>query len=197
MGGLGSADYAAGVNVRGYKPNTSVHMGQLKRALKMLKKAKRPLFLAGGGVNIARANAVFTEVVDKTKVPVVTTIMGRGAVPTTHPLFIGNLGMHGAYAANMAGSEWDLLFSLGTRFNDRINGKLPAFAPQAQIVHIDIDTASRRSDRGGRAGGCHQDERVCRAVRDREVDEADRGVEGRASADNEKPSADGAEGYHR
>ena len=139
---LGSPEYPETVNIRGYKPNTSVHMGQLKRALKMLKKAKRPLFLAGGGVNIARANAVFTEVVDKTKVPVVTTIMGRGAVPTTHPLFIGNLGMHGAYAANMAVSECDLLFSIGTRFNDRITGKLHAFAPKAQIVHIDIDTAS-------------------------------------------------------
>ena len=142
MAELGSADYPDSVNIRGYKPNTSVHMGQLKRALKMLKKAERPLFLAGGGVNIARANAEFTEVVNKTNVPVVTTIMGRGAVPTNHPLFIGNLGMHGAYAANMAVSECDLLFSIGTRFNDRITGKLHAFAPKAQIVHIDIDTAS-------------------------------------------------------
>ena len=142
MAELGSADYPDSVNIRGYKPNTSVHMGQLKRALKMLKKAERPLFLAGGGVNIARANAEFTEVVNKTNVPVVTTIMGRGAVPTNHPLFIGNLGMHGAYAANMAVSECDLLFSIGTRFNDRITSKLHAFAPKAQIVHIDIDTAS-------------------------------------------------------
>lgn len=142
MAELGSADYPDTVNIRGYKPNTSVHMGQLKRALKMLKKAERPLFLAGGGVNIARANAEFTEVVNKTNVPVVTTIMGRGAVPTNHPLFIGNLGMHGAFAANMAVSECDLLFSIGTRFNDRITGKLHAFAPKAQIVHIDIDTAS-------------------------------------------------------
>lgn len=142
MAELGSADYPDSVNIRGYKPNTSVHMGQLKRALKMLKKAERPLFLAGGGVNIARANAEFTEVVNKTNVPVVTTIMGRGAVPTNHPLFIGNLGMHGAYAANMAVSECNLLFSIGTRFNDRITGKLHAFAPKAQIVHIDIDTAS-------------------------------------------------------
>ena len=139
---LGSPDYPETVNIRGYKPNTSVHMGQLKRALKMLKKAKKPLFLAGGGVNIARANAVFTEVVNKTNVPVVTTIMGRGAVATDHPLYIGNLGMHGQYAANMAVGECDLLFSIGTRFNDRITGKLHAFAPNAQIVHIDIDTAS-------------------------------------------------------
>ena len=142
MAELGSADYPDTVNIRGYKPNTNVHMGQMKRALKMLKKAKKPLFLAGGGVNIARANEIFTEVVEKTEVPVVTTIMGRGAVPTDHPLYIGNLGMHGAYASNMAVSECDLLFSIGTRFNDRITGKLHEFAPNAQIVHIDIDTAS-------------------------------------------------------
>lgn len=142
MAELGNAEYPKEVNIRGYKPNTSVHIGQLKKALKMLHKAKRPLFLAGGGVNIARANALFTEVAEKTQVPVVTTIMGRGAIPTSHPLFIGNLGMHGAYAANMAVSGCDLLFSIGTRFNDRITGKLHEFAPHAQIVHIDIDTAS-------------------------------------------------------
>lgn len=142
MAELGSADYPKDVNIRGYKPNTNVHIGQLKRAIKMLHKAKRPLFLAGGGVNIAGANEVFTEIVEKTGVPVITTVMGRGAVPTNHPLFVGNLGMHGAYAANMAVSECDLLFSIGTRFNDRITGKLHAFAPRAKIVHIDIDTAS-------------------------------------------------------
>lgn len=139
---LGSAEYPKNVNIRGYKPNTSVHIGQLKRAIKLLQKAKRPLFLAGGGVNIAGANEVFRQIVEKTNVPVITTVMGRGAIPTNHPLFIGNLGMHGAYAANMAVSECDLLFSIGTRFNDRITGKLHAFAPHAQIVHIDIDTAS-------------------------------------------------------
>ena len=142
MAELGSAEYPKTVNIRGYKPNTSVHMGQLKKALKMLQKAKKPLFLAGGGVNIANANEVFTSVVEKTQVPVVTTVMGRGAISTKHPLFIGNLGMHGAYAANMAVTNCDLLFSIGTRFNDRITGKLHEFAPNAQIVHIDIDTAS-------------------------------------------------------
>ena len=139
---MGSAEYPKSVNIRGYKPNTSVHIGQLKKALKMLQKAKRPLFLAGGGVNISRANELFTQVVDKTQVPVVTTVMGRGAISTKHPLYIGNVGMHGAYAANMAVSSCDLLFSIGTRFNDRVTGKLHAFAPHAQIVHIDIDTAS-------------------------------------------------------
>ncbi|MCI8638663.1 MAG: biosynthetic-type acetolactate synthase large subunit [Coprococcus sp.] len=142
MGELGSADYPETVNIRGYKPSTAAHIGQLKRAIRMLNKAKRPLFLAGGGVNIANANEGFRKLVDITKVPVVTTVMGRGAVPTDHPLFVGNLGMHGAYASNMAVGECDLLFSIGTRFNDRITGKLHAFAPNAQIVHIDIDTAS-------------------------------------------------------
>ena len=142
MAELGSTSYPTEVNIRGYKPSTGVHIGQLKRAVKMLGKAKKPLFLAGGGVNIAGANKAFTELVERTQIPVVTTIMGRGAIPTTHPLFIGNLGMHGAYASNMAVEECDLLFSIGTRFNDRITGKLHAFAPKATIVHIDIDTSS-------------------------------------------------------
>ena len=142
MAELGSSDYPTDVNIRGYKPNTHVHIGQLKRAIKMLSKAERPLFLAGGGVNIAHANREFTELVNKTNVPVVTTVMGRGEIPTNHPLYVGNLGMHGAYACNMAVNECDLLFSIGTRFNDRITGKLHSFAPHAQIVHIDIDTAA-------------------------------------------------------
>ena len=142
MAELGSPEYPKTVNIRGYKPNSGIHVGQLKKALKLLQKAKKPLFLAGGGVNIAGAGEVFTKVAEKTQVPVVTTIMGRGAISTNHPLFIGNLGMHGAYAANMAVNNCDLLFSIGTRFNDRITGKLHEFAPHAQIVQIDIDTAS-------------------------------------------------------
>lgn len=142
MAELGSPEYPKTVNIRGYKPNSGIHVGQLKKALKLLQQAKKPLFLAGGGVNIAGAGEVFTKVAEKTQVPVVTTIMGRGAISTNHPLFIGNLGMHGAYAANMAVNNCDLLFSIGTRFNDRITGKLHEFAPHAQIVHIDIDTAS-------------------------------------------------------
>ena len=142
MAELGSAEYPKNVNIRGYKPNTDVHIGQLKRAIKLLNKAKRPLFLAGGGVVISRAHEIFREVVEKTKVPVVTTVMGKGSIPTDHPLYIGNLGMHGAYASNMSVNECDLLFSIGTRFNDRITGKLHSFAPKAQIVHIDIDTAA-------------------------------------------------------
>ncbi|MCD7709238.1 MAG: biosynthetic-type acetolactate synthase large subunit [Clostridiales bacterium] len=138
----GPSEYPKKIEIRGYKPNMSVHIGQLKRAYKMLKAAERPLILAGGGVNISHANALMREFVERTKVPVVTTIMGKGAIPTNHPLYIGNCGMHGRYAANMAISKCDLLFSIGTRFNDRITGDLTEFAPGAKIVHIDIDSAS-------------------------------------------------------
>ena len=142
MAEFGSSEYPTEVNLRGYKPNKHVHLGQLKKAVKMLQDAEKPLFLVGGGVNISHAKAEFTALAEKTNVPVVTTVMGRGAIPTNHPLYIGNLGMHGAYASNMAVEHCDLLFSIGTRFNDRITGKLHSFAPNAQIVHIDIDTAA-------------------------------------------------------
>jgi acetolactate synthase-1/2/3 large subunit len=142
MAELGSSLYPETVNIRGYKPCITAHVGQLKRAAKLLNTAKKPLFLFGGGVNIADANAICTEVVRKTGVPVITSVMGRGSIPTDDPLFIGNLGMHGAYAANKAVGACDLLFSIGTRFNDRITGRLAEFAPNAKIVHIDVDTSS-------------------------------------------------------
>ena len=142
MAELGSSIYPTSVNIRGYKPCVDAHVGQLKRAAKLLNSAKKPLFLFGGGVNIARANELCTEVVRKTNVPVITTIMGRGSIPTDDSLFIGNLGMHGAYTANKAVGECDVLFSVGTRFNDRITGRLADFASKAKIVHIDVDTSS-------------------------------------------------------
>ncbi len=138
----GPSDYPAAVQIRGYKPNMSVHLGQLKKAYKLLRAAERPLLLAGGGIHIAHANDLLLAFVEKTQIPVVTTVMGKGAIPTSHPLYIGNSGMHGKYAANIAVSECDVLFSIGTRFNDRITGDLNEFAPKAKIVHIDVDTAS-------------------------------------------------------
>ena len=108
----------------------------------MLKNAKKPLFLIGGGVNISHANEEFEKLVNITKVPVITTIMGKGAIPTKHPFFIGNVGMHGSYASNKAVNECDVLFSIGTRFNDRVTGRIAEFAPNAKIIHIDIDSAS-------------------------------------------------------
>ena len=139
---VGSPEYPKHVDIRGYKPCSSVHVGQLKKAYKMLKTAEKPLILAGGGVGIAKANAILQEFAEKANIPVVTTIMGKGAIPTTHELYIGNSGMHGKYAANIAVSQCDLLISVGTRFNDRITGDLNEFAPKAKIIHIDIDTAS-------------------------------------------------------
>ena len=138
----GPAGYPEHVDIRGYKPISGVHVGQLKRAYKLLKSAKKPLILAGGGVNLSGAGEKLQEFAERENVPVVTTIMGKGAIPTTHRLYVGNGGMHGRYAANMAVSECDVLFSIGTRFNDRITGDLNEFAPHAKIVHIDVDTAS-------------------------------------------------------
>lgn len=138
----GSDFYPAEIKIRGYKPNTAVHMGQIGRAWEVLRAAERPVFLIGGGVHIAHAEKEMTQLAELTGVPVVTTIMGKGALPTSHGLYIGNIGIHGSYAANSAISNCDVLFSIGTRFNDRITGKIEEFARNAVIVHIDIDTAS-------------------------------------------------------
>lgn len=139
---LGSDEYPKEVNIRSYKPNMGVHSGQIKKALEVLSKAKRPVFLVGGGVNIAHANLEMTKLAEATGVPVITTIMGKGAIPTNHPLYVGNIGIHGNYASNHAISECDVLFSIGTRFNDRITGKINEFAKNAKIIHVDIDSAS-------------------------------------------------------
>lgn len=138
----GSDLYPAEVTIRGYKPNTCVHIGQIKKALEILNHAKKPVFLIGGGVNIANANDEMTKLAELTGIPVVTTIMGKGVIPTTHKLYVGNIGIHGSYAANSAINNCDVLFSIGTRFNDRITGKIEEFAKNATIIHIDIDTAS-------------------------------------------------------
>ncbi len=139
---LGSDEYPKEVNIRGYKPSTGVHMGQLRKAADMLTAAKRPLFLLGGGVNISGGGEAMTRLAERLNIPVITTIMGKGSLPTDHPLYIGNMGMHGNVAANTAVSECDVLFSIGTRFKDRIKGKISEFAKNAKIVHIDIDAAS-------------------------------------------------------
>lgn len=139
---VGSDEYPTEVSIRGYKPNESVHIGQIKKAAGLLKRAKKPLFLIGGGVNISDANAEMLKLAELTKVPVITTIMGKGAIPSKHELYLGNIGIHGSYAANHAVCECDVLFSIGTRFNDRITGKISEFAKNAKIIHIDVDAAS-------------------------------------------------------
>lgn len=139
---LGSDEIPKDIHIRSYNPNTSVHIGQVNKALEVLEKAKRPVFLLGGGINVARANKKMTELAEKMGMPVITTIMGKGAIPTNHELYVGNLGIHGSYAANTAISKCDVLFSIGTRFNDRITGKIEKFAAGATIIHVDIDPAS-------------------------------------------------------
>ncbi len=138
----GSDEYPEQVEIRGYKPNTSVHNGQINKAIEILNKAKKPVFLIGGGVNISHAQKEMLRLAEITGVPVITTIMGKGAIPSTHNLYVGNIGIHGSYAANTAISQCDVLFSIGTRFNDRITGKIEQFAPSATIIHVDIDSAS-------------------------------------------------------
>ena len=138
----GDDQYPENIAIRGYKPNNSVHAGQIKRVMEELKTAKKPVLLIGGGVNIARASKELTKFTELTGVPVITTIMGKGAIATNHPNYVGNIGMHGNYASNRAISECDVLFSIGTRFNDRITGKISEFAKNATIIHIDIDSSS-------------------------------------------------------
>ncbi len=139
---FGEEIYPKFVNVRGYKPNLTVHEGQIKKAIEVLKQAKKPLFLIGGGVHISGAENEMRQLAEQTGIPVVTTIMGKGAIPTKHPLYIGNIGIHAIYAANAAVNECDVLCSIGTRFNDRITGKTDTFAPKATLIHIDVDPAS-------------------------------------------------------
>lgn len=138
----GPSEYPETVNIRGYKINENIHVGQLKKAFKLLNTAKKPIVLAGGGVRIAGAESCLQQFIEKTHIPLVTTVMGKGLIPEDIRYYIGNCGMHGRYSANKAVSECDVLFSIGTRFNDRITGDLNEFAPKAKIIHIDIDTAS-------------------------------------------------------
>lgn len=139
---MGEDDFDQPISIRGYKPNTTVHLGQIKKAMEMLENAKHPLFLIGGGVKLSDAKKELTKLIDTVRIPVVTTIMGKGSIPTNHEFYVGNIGLHGSYASNMAISECDLLFSIGTRFNDRITGRISGFAPKAAIIHIDIEAAS-------------------------------------------------------
>jgi acetolactate synthase-1/2/3 large subunit len=138
----GTDAYPDNVDVRGYKPSNTVQEEQINKAIGALKQAKAPLFLIGGGVNISRANKEMQQLAELTGIPVITTIMGKGAIPTSHPLYVGNIGIHGGYAANAAINQCDVLFSIGTRFSDRITGKTDTFAKNATLIHIDIDPAS-------------------------------------------------------
>lgn len=138
----GEFEYPAEVSLRTYKPTTKGNSRQIKKVIEGLKSAKKPLFYIGGGAVISGAATVVKQLIEKTQVPFLETLMARGIIPDTHPLFLGMVGMHGSYAANMAMCECDFLICVGARFDDRVTGKVSEFAKHAKIVHIDIDPSS-------------------------------------------------------
>src|SRR6188472_1831560 len=129
------------VDLPGYKPNLKGHPKQIKDAAKLIGDAKRPVIYAGGGILKARAAEALRELAETTGIPVVTTLMARGAFPDSHELALGMPGMHGNYTAVTAMQKSDLLITLGARFDDRVTGKLAGFAPNAKVIHVDIDPA--------------------------------------------------------
>ena len=129
------------VTLRGYQPTIRGHAKQIDKALELIFEAERPLIYAGGGVISSDASPELLKLVETLGIPITTTLMGLGAVPCDHPLNLGMLGMHGTRSANYAVTESDLLIAIGARFDDRVTGKLDTFAPQAKIIHIDIDPA--------------------------------------------------------
>ncbi len=134
-------DDEVSASLPGYKPTINGHPRMIKEAARVIAAAERPVIYAGGGILKARAAEVLRTLAETTGIPVVTTLMARGAFPDSHPLCLGMPGMHGHYAAIMAMQEADLLIALGTRFDDRVTGRVDAFAPDAKIVHVDVDPA--------------------------------------------------------
>lgn len=133
--------YPEHVDLPGYKPTYRGHAKQIKEAARVILEAERPIIYAGGGIIISNASEELHELTELTQIPVTTTLMGIGAFPGTHPLYLGMLGMHGTKYANYAMSETDLIIGIGVRFDDRVTGKLSEFARNARIIHIDIDPA--------------------------------------------------------
>ncbi|MDQ2949186.1 MAG: biosynthetic-type acetolactate synthase large subunit [Acidobacteriota bacterium] len=129
------------IHLPGYKVFTEGHTGQIRRAAQMMWEAERPFIYAGGGIIAANASEELRELVEALDAPAVTTLMGLGALSAEHPNFISMPGMHGSYAANMGMSNADLLIALGVRFDDRVTGRVAAFAPHAKVIHVDIDPA--------------------------------------------------------
>ncbi len=134
--------YPEKVFIRGYQPTYEGHLGQIQRAIKLMLKSRRPLLYVGGGIISSNASKELTLFAERLGIPVTMTLMGLGSFPGNHSLSLGMLGMHGTYWANMAVMESDLLIAIGSRFDDRVTGKIEAFAPQAKIIHIDIDPTS-------------------------------------------------------
>jgi acetolactate synthase-1/2/3 large subunit len=134
--------YPREIRLRSYNPVAKGHSGQIRKAIELIRQAKRPIFYTGGGVVLGEASAQLTELVRATGFPITSTLMGLGAYPMTDPQFIGMLGMHGTYEANMAMHETDVLIAVGARFDDRVTGKIEHFCPHAKIIHVDVDPSS-------------------------------------------------------
>ena len=133
--------YPDSVNLPSYKPTYRGNARQVKQAAELIQKSERPLLYAGGGIVTSHACAELTELAERMQIPVVTTLMGKGAMRCSNPLNLGPVGMHGSKYANMAVTECDLLIAVGARFSDRVTGKVSEFAPHAKVIHIDIDPA--------------------------------------------------------
>ena len=133
--------YPESVNIPSYRPTYRGNAKQVKQAVEFIRQAKRPLLMAGGGVVSSHACDEVVGLAEKMQIPVVTTLLGKAAVPCSNPLNLGPVGMHGSKYANMAVTECDLLSAVGARFSDRVTGKLSEFAPHATVIHIDIDPA--------------------------------------------------------
>ncbi len=134
--------YPEKANIRSYQPTYIGHTGQIKKAMKLIASSRRPILYTGGGIISSDASEELLRFVEALSLPVVNTLMGLGGFPGNHPLFLGMLGMHGTYAANMAITEADLLIAIGARFDDRATGKVDDFARHAKIIHVDIDPTS-------------------------------------------------------
>ena len=138
------------LDLPGYHPVTEGDPALIREAAELLLAAERPVIYAGGGILKARAADALRELAERTGIPVVTTLMARGCFPDSHPLCLGMPGMHGNYTAVTAMQQSDLLIALGSRFDDRVTGKVSAFAPEAKVIHVDIDPAElhkvRRAD---------------------------------------------------
>ncbi|ARC91320.1 acetolactate synthase, large subunit, biosynthetic type [Vibrio coralliilyticus] len=135
-------EYPASISMRSYKPTTTGHKGQIKKALKALLAAKKPVLYVGGGAVISEADEQILKLSEALNLPVVSTLMGLGAFPGTHKNSLGMLGMHGVYEANMAMHNADLIFGIGVRFDDRTTNNLEKYCPNAKVMHIDIDPSS-------------------------------------------------------
>jgi len=134
-------EYPNNIKLRGYRPTSKGHPLQIKRAAKAIMEAERPIIYAGGGVVISGAHTELRSLAETIMAPVTTTLLGIGTFPETHPLSLGMVGMHGAKYANYAMTESDLIIAVGARFDDRVTGRLDSFAPNAKVIHIDIDPA--------------------------------------------------------